>query len=207
VGDPTATAHSYTNYIKGSSDSLFKKHGLVEQYKGSFPAYPGNVYDYHHVNRAIGVPKDWNPALEEINADLGAVKQVNIILIATTQSSSEYGEALEQKWLGGKKNDVVAVVGVGSKKIKWAYVIAWTDAEIFKVKLRDALVEAGKLDKDKVMAALRLNVSKHYVRKPMKDFEYLRASVTPSFMQWLIAMLVGLVVCGGLGYVFWTHDI
>jgi len=207
IGEPTSTAHSYTNYIKGSSDSLFKKHGLVEQFKGAFPPYPGSIYDYHRLDRAIGVPKDWSLALSELNADLGAIKQVNIIFIATTQKDSMFGEALEQKWLGGKKNDVVAIVGTSGKTIKWAYVIAWTDKELFKVSLRDALMEVGELDKDKVMKAIRTNVSKHYVRKPMADFEYLRASITPSVLQWVIAMLIGLVISGILGFVFWKHDI
>lgn len=209
VGDPTAVTHSYTNYLKGASDTLFKRQGLIEKYKGKLPKYPMKVHDYHYVNRIVGFVPDkwgWNAALQELNADLGKKKQSNVIIV-TTKEEQPFALALEQHWLGGKKNDIVVVLGLENKtKIRWAHVLAWTDKSIVKIKLRDAMTEIGVMEKDKVFPAIKEIVAAHYVRKPMKDFEYLKSSITPSVTQWIVSMLIGLFVSIGLGFFFWKNE-
>lgn len=214
IGEPTAVAHSFTNYVKASPDTLFRHQGLTEKYKDMLPAYPGEVYDYYRINRlstlGISLPNadEWNKKLSELNADLGARKQVNMVVVVVKDQPMDYFEALEQAWIGGKKNDVVLLVDVDSAlNIQWVESMAWTDNKIFQVSLRDDVMATKVLDVDGVLSALRNNVDKNFVRKPMKDFEYLSSTVTPTFGQWLFAMIFGTALSIGLGLFFLNNDV
>lgn len=214
IGEPTARTHDYTNYIKAAPDTLFRHQGLVEKYKDQLLPYPQGIYDYWHLQRlvvlgSIKVNGDqWEADLMELNADLGAAKQVNVIVALVERMPGDYAQALDQHWLGGKKNDVVVLMSATpAGAIEWAHVMAWTDAEMFKVKLRDDLVAVGSLDRGAVMQAIRKNVGALYVRKPMKDFEYLEASITPTTTQWVVCITLGILLSVGLGVFMVYNDI
>jgi hypothetical protein len=213
VGEPASVDHSYKNYVKASPGTLFRHQGLTEKYAASLPNNPQNIYDYWHLNRLITVgasiddPKGWNSALEELNAELGAPKQANIIVVIVKDMPQDWYYALEQKWIGGKKNDVVLVVGVdGGLKPQWATVMAWTTNELFKVKLRDDVMNDPVLIRDAVIADLRTNVSQYFVRKPMAEFKYLEAEITPSTVEWVITLVIALLVSVGLTFFFELQD-
>ncbi len=203
IGEPTAVQHSFTNYIKASPDTLFRHQGLAEKYKGQLPTYPLGVYDYWKLDRLVQVgtslqdAPQWNKTLSEINADLGRGKQVNTIVVVTRDKPREYFHALEQEWIGGKKNDTVLVISISSDTIQWADVMAWTDKTLFKVKLRDAVLDVGTLDREKILGALRQNIHQYYVRKHMSDFEYLKSSIQPTTTQWVVSLIIGFLVCLG----------
>jgi hypothetical protein len=214
MGEPTSLTHSYVNYVKASPDSLFRHQGLKEKYASALPAYPGSVYDYYRLDRlvTVGVPVDdarkWNMELMRINADLGRPKQVNMIVVLVKNQPLDYYSALEESWIGAKKNDAVLVVSVDdTMKPQWAQVMAWTTNELFKVKLRDDIMSEQKLDRDAVMTALANNVRTTYQRKPMKDFEYLSSQITPTSTQWVVTLLIALLVAGVLVWVFQVHDV
>lgn len=215
IGEPTSTIHSYTNYVKASPDSLFRHQGLVEKFKDKLPQYPQSVYDYYRLDRLVvvgSVPnvdqKAFNLRLSEINADLGKKKQSNIVLVLVQGQPSEYFQALQQHWIGSKKNDIVLVAGLDGNKIQWAEVMAWTTDKMVEVTLRDSVMAIGSISNetlDKLMQAIATNVDVYYKRKPMKDFEYLAATVTPTFGQWLFSMIFGLIISIGLG-LFMYHN-
>ena len=213
VGEPVSVTHSYENYIKASPGSLFRHQGLTEKYAASLPENPQNIYDYWHLNRLVTVgvsvddPRAWNRALEELNAELGAPKQANIIVVLVKNQSLDWYSALEEKWIGGKKNDVVLVVSVDdAMKPQWASVMCWTTNEMFKVKLRDDVMNDPTLTRDAVIADLHDNVSKYFVRKPMADFQYLEAEITPSTTEWVITLIISLIVGVGLTIFFELND-
>ncbi len=210
-GDPTTVEHTYTNYLKGSPDTLFRHQGLVEKYKDRLPAYP-KVFDYYRIRRFIpnNVPvsddADWNASLDKLNANLGKAKQANIMVTLTTEPI-DYFSALEESWLGGKKNDVVLVIGVGADHtLKWASVMAWTSNETFKVRLRNDVMSLGQLDREAVIEKLGDDVATLYKRKPMADFAYLQSSITPSTTQWILSLIVGVLCGAGLSYFFYKKD-
>lgn len=213
IGEPTSTSHSFTNYIKASPDSLFRHKGLLDKYNPVLPPYPGDVYDYYRINRVVQVGGSlpevelWNKQLSEVNADLGGTKQVNIVLVFTWGQVDEFFYALQQKWLGGKKNDVIVVVGLRDTSIQWVNVLAWTIQQDFQVKLRDDLLSPGPLDKDVFLQLVRTNIVKYYRRKPMADFAYLQASITPTTNQWIISMILGIVVAIVLQVIVVTQDL
>jgi hypothetical protein len=113
----------------------------------------------------------------------------------TGVKDSMFAQAVEQHWLGGKKNDVIVITGLDGGRPIWAYVMAWTDNELFKIKLRDDILTLTDVEvqRDQFFNFVRANVEQYYVRKPMKDFAYLAASITPSWIELTIAMVVGMV--------------
>ncbi len=214
IGEPTASTHGFTNYVKASPGTLFRHQGLSEKYAASLPAYPQNVYDYYRIDRLVtaglSLPdaSDWNADLSRINAELGRPKQVNIIVVIAMNKPNDWYYALEESWIGGKKNDAVLVVSVDEQfKPQWASVMAWTTNETFKVKLRDDVMDEQIIDRQTLVRTLETNVSKHYVRKPMKDFEYLSSQIVPSTVEWIVTLIVSLLVSIALTIYMHVNDV
>jgi hypothetical protein len=211
IGEPFSLPHSYDNYVKGAPGTLLKRQGLVERYARALPEYPIHVFDYYRSNRLVLIngahvadPGQWNHDLSEINADLGARKQANMIVVLVKGLSQDYVYALEEKWILGKKNDVILVVGVDYVNTpQWAYVMAWTHQELIKVSLRDAIMDLPSIERESTLAIFRREVAQKFVREPMKDFEYLKASIVPTTTQWVVSLLIGLLVA--LGVAYWVH--
>ena len=214
IGEPTSGDHTYVNYVKAAPGTLFRRTGLKEKYAGTLPKEPQYIYDYYHLDRFISVgvnvpdTEAWNWDLSVINADLGAPKQANIILVLVKNQSQEWYYALEEKWIGGKKNDVVLVVSVDSDMTpQWATVMAWTTSDIFKVKLRDDVMQHGVLKRDTLMNDIRNNVSQYFKRKPMADFQYLESEIVPTTTEWVVTLIIALIVGIGLTWFFEVSDI
>lgn len=214
IGEPTSTTHSYTNYVKAAPNSLFRHQGLVEKFKDKMPEYPIRIYDYYRLNRVVNIgvalpdQAEWDKQLSELNSDLGHKKQVNVVLLIAKNLPADYYYAVEQQWIGGKKNDVIAVINIDdSGKISWTEIMAWTDNKLFQVTLRDQIMGIGTLDRAKIFAAIDASTQGLYIRKPMKDFEYLKSTVTPTTGQWIFAMILGLLTSVGLGIYFYKNDI
>lgn len=213
VGDPVSKTHNYKNYIKASPNSLFRHNESGDfKYKGTIPDYPDNIYDYYKIDRLVSsIPTNkalWNEGLSQVNSELGAKKQVNILVVLTHYPQDWYN-VLEASWIGGKKNDVVLVIGVdtATNKASWAQVMCWTTAKIFEVKLRDDILNLNTIEPKGVLNVLREDVDKYYIRKPMKDFEYLAATITPSTTQLVISILIGSIIAIMLTIFFNKEDI
>lgn len=213
IGEPFTRYHRYTNYIKASPDSLLRHQGLVEKYKQSIHSYP-RVYDYYRSNKLVTVKgnvedKDlWNKDLSELNKELGSKKEVNIIVVLAFNLPQEYFHALKQAWIGGKKNDNITVIGLDDDlNIQWTSIMSWSDKELYKVKLRDEIMSLNKLDRKEVLKLVRKHTLNGFVRKPMNDFKYLEASITPSMTQYLISVIIGVLCSLGLSYAFFREDI
>jgi len=214
IGEPVTITHGYTNYIKGASDTLFRHQGLEEKFKDALPGYPQHVYDYYRLDRLVTVGMSvpdgaqWNKDLSELNADLGHAKQVNAVVVLVKNQPDDYFYALEQHWIGGKKNDVVLVIDTDdSGKIQWTNTMAWTDNKIFQVALRDSITEIGTIDRVKIITAFKTNIAANFIRKPMKDFEYLSSTIKPTTGQWIFAMVFGLLMSIGMGIFLFKNDV
>jgi hypothetical protein len=218
VGEPTTYPHSFTNYIKGNPDSILRREGVSKKLLAVVPAYP-EVYDHYRAQRflAVGgaiVPDiaGLNRRLSEINADLGSVRQVNMTVIVVKTDDQMYLEAVRQAWLGGKKNDLIAVVGVrdapggGPQEIAWAGVVSWTKIEEIKLSIRDAIVDQKVFDGDKILSVVKTEVAGKFVRRHMADFEYLKSTMEPPASILWFLFIFGLVLSAGLTWYFWVYD-
>lgn len=209
VGEPTAVSHEFENYIKGAPNTLFKKQGLEKEFQGQMPNYP-RVYDYYHFNHVLGLRKpEWQKEMNDVNAELGALKEVNIMTVVTNNPSQKYGLALEQHWLGGKKNDVVVVIGINKQKeIMWSYVFGWAKNNILNIKMRDSVLDLKTLTNPQEYAkVVKENIKKYYQRKSMEEYAYLKNAITPTKTQWIVSMLIGFFVSVGLGVFFYKQDV
>jgi hypothetical protein len=211
LGDPTAIRHWFTNYIKANPWSLLNK--TKESSKYLIPEYPLRVYDYHYIDRLVHLDQfdastEWNYDLQVLNGSLGVEKKVNIIVVLTKESEA-FSYALQNAWLGGKKNDLIIVIGSKDfHKIDWVRVVSWSHSEIVKVEVRDGLLAIGTLDdREAIMKVLDDEVRSGFVHMNMEDYKYLLAGMEPSETAMWILMVVGILISTGLSWVFYTQDI
>lgn len=210
-GDPVSSTRSYTNYIKGAPDSLFHAYaGIAQQYQNVIPEYPLAIYDMYKLNHAVvignvPVPEidKWNYELAMMNGRVGPSKQVNILVVFTNVSNQKFLYALESAWLGGKKNDVIVVIGTSKyPTIDWVGVTSWTDKQLFKVQLRDEIFSQKQIDRTQLLAAIERTVLSSYNRKPMADFEYLKYEIEPPTWVLILSIVLGSVCAVALAFVF-----
>jgi hypothetical protein len=204
VGEPATVSHTYTNYLKADRESLFV-HKELEHFK--VPELP-EVYGYYRANPVLGdaaVPGEWQTALREINADLGASHQVDVKVLTTRVQDPTYAQAVEARWLYGPKNSVTIVLGIEGTKITWARVVTFSKVENLKVFLRDEL--QGKTFEDDVPLIIRRAVSQMFRRTAMSDYEYLARAAQPS-TGWLVFLYVlGTAISVGIAVYMHKHDV
>ena len=206
IGEPVSHLSSYQNYIKADPDSLFK-HESSNLDPNIFPAYPNKVYDYYVVDRLVSYKeigsKEWNKLLRELNADIGPTVKANFILVVTDKPSN-WSKSLQRFWEGGKKNDIILVVGSVGESISWSDVIGLSYPD-FKVKLRNRVNEYGKLDKN-LLPVIRETILRDFKRRPMSEFEYLKESYKPTLGEWLLGAFISLILSIGLGIFFHMNE-
>lgn len=201
VGEPTSIEHTYTNYLKAADETVLTKDVPVENF--TIPEYP-EVYDWYRVQRFIPVDlnvdfSEFDDRLDEINGELGAAKQVNIIVLVVNDSDQNYIEALRSEWLGGKKNDFIVLVGADQyPKITWASVLSWSDSEDAKVHTKNRIMALEEFDGDAILDIIEEEVSTRFVRKEMADFEYLKWRIEPSAGAKLFIAIFGVLASLGL---------
>lgn len=217
IGDPVADTRSYMNLIKAAPASLFNT--LAEKtLRQNFPqaniSYPSKVYDYHYVDRVLTQNVQienigqWNKELANSLRKLGPNREVNLIVVFTASVEPQFANALRSYWLGGKKNDVVVVLGTPNyPQIQWARVFSWSDEEVFKVQLRDAILDLKTAEPVSMFSLTSEFIDASFKRKDMKDFAYLEREIDPP--GWLIAALLGLgaALSLGLSAYFARHEV
>jgi hypothetical protein len=210
LGEPCAETHGYTNYIKAVPESLFRpsSESMRLQFAKMIPSYPQSFYGIWRLDRVIPVGvkvpnvADWNRKLADVLRELGPKKQANAIIVLVNTTNPDYAFALRDAWIGGKKNDIVVIIGVTQfpQKADWVRVLAMTDNEMFRVKLRDDLMALDTLTPDNVVNALRTDTLALFKRKPMKDFEYLDSEIDPPLWVNVTTAIVDLLAYVG----FWV---
>jgi hypothetical protein len=213
VGDPVAVTSDYENYIKAAPDTLFQRHGLVKKFTGQFPEYPLRIYDYHYMDRLVGnfSPSHalyWQKELNRLNSRLQK-RKANVVVVLLRGKPQEYAYALEQQWVGGKKNDVIVLINTNDsgKSISWTYIMSWTKKELFKIELRDHINAVGSVDLAHIFAIIERDTLASFEHRSMKDFEYLKSSIVPTAGQWTWSLVISIIVSIGLSVFFSQPDV
>ena len=213
IGEPSSSSHIYTNYIKASEGTLFKRQGLVDKYKQYIPKYPNTIYDYYRINRVVGINSpninynNFNILLSKLNSEIGQDKQVNVVVVFVNNLPQEFYYALEQAWIGGKKNDFIVVIGIEDTIIKWTTVMAWVDDEYVKIKTRDDIITLSNINNyNSIIDVIQNNIISFYKRKPMHDFAYLQSSIVPTTTELIVSLIINIIVSIGLGFLFLNND-
>lgn len=205
IGEPFSRENIHTNYVKAVPDSIFHASDkmIATQFASMIPAYPKQIYDYYRINRAltVGVPvpdlQQWSDDISRILKQLGPQKQANVIVVFVKTADTNYEYALRAAWLGAKKNDIVVIIGTTDyPKIDFVRILSWTDKEIFKVELRDAIQELETIDREKIIYAIFTYTLRDFKRKSMKDFEYLSNEIDPPNWVIVLVFIVMLVATG-----------
>ena len=140
---------------------------------------------------------------------LGPQARANFILVAVNTTDTRYAEDLRQHWLGGKKNDVILVLGVNDKVLNWARVVSWSENKMIHVDLRDKIMEAfeGKaLEVDGVLAIADKSIRKNFTRMDEEKYEYLKDSIEPPMWMVILSLVLGILASCGLTYFFHKNE-
>ena len=215
---PTSVAHSYINYVAAANENVIHtkvpksevlrliKEGKIRNY----PTLYRGTYGETELTRIIdttGKIKDYTNLLKELNklsVKVGKSKQANPIIYITNEDRG-FKDALSQAWNMGKKNDIILILGVNDKEvIKWSDVICFTDNTDFIVNMQNDFIDK-KVNK-KVIDILGKNIIKSYIRKPMKDFEYLKENITLEWYWQVLIFLGNLAINCFITYKFMTNS-
>ena len=191
VGDPASTTHSYTNYLLNAEHSILSPLliSASEEDLALIPAYPGHIYDYYRIDRVVTIGvnissaerKLWNSDISEIAKVVGPLKQANPIIVLTSHPK-DIRYAIERKWFGGKKNDVIVLVGLKGNTIDWVDVITFLSNkgnEFMTRQFKNQIMDIGTLDRTKVLAVTKGTILEKFDREPMENIEELKNSFDP----------------------------
>jgi hypothetical protein len=192
INEPASISHTYTNYVKASPQSLFNTKVDTDI---KTPDYP-EVYDDYHLDHVLGDPGDrdkWNNLISTGLMTRGAKKQVNLLIVFTKESKA-FSEALRSNWLGGKKNDVVVVIGSKTyPNIDWVDVFSWSQSDMVNVSIREDINQSKILNPDFTIPIIFSDIDKYYAREPMKDYKYLEDNNTPGAGFIIFAFLLNIL--------------
>ncbi len=207
IGEPTSVEHSFTNYIKGNPDSILRRQGLEGKWAGQLPEYP-RVYDHYRADKFIGGGKEANDLLAAMNGRLGKKKQVDVIVVVTRSGDREFKEALKEHWLGGKKNDLVVVIGVPQPPaIAWADVVTWSRSDEMGIQIRDRLQALPAFDVPQILGVIESEVDKGFVRRRWSDFDYLKSTIEVTDTVRTVLFVVGILASLIMTFVSYKYDI
>lgn len=208
IGEACVKTHNYTNYIKAVPQSLFhfEVKEIEKQFAGQVPQYPIELHSRWKIDRVLQVGmtvphlNEWNAKLADSLKDLGALKQVNAVIVLTNIADQNYGYALQSAWLNGKKNDVILIIGAPEfpNKAAWVRVLSFAKDEIFTVHLEDSVRTLEQLTPDLVIRSLTDSINEYYHRKPMAEFAYLDEENYPP--NWLLAVTILFVIAAYVAF-------
>lgn len=214
TGDACSRSVPFTNYVKAVPESLFHANPVVlEKFRDMIPEYPGKIYDHYKINRVVSVGVSlpdmaaWNQDLSLVMRKLGPQRQANVVIVFVNTDDAKYAHALESRWIGGKKNDAILVVGTKKyPEIDWVHVMGWSKNQLFNVALRDEVLAMKNIDRAQIMQAVEKHVSTTFQRRHMSEFEYLRDEIEPPFWAVVMIGILGVLLSLGTSYYFYRHD-
>lgn len=209
IGEPASLPHSYTNYLKADPDSLFVKEA-PEHLLAQVPDFPGISGKYHSqksITYGVRVPRWWEEGLDELNADLGSKKQIDLTVVFTKSKDPDFAYALERKWLYGPKNAFIIVIGApDGETIAWARSVTISKVEPLKIEIREHF-EGEKIDDKSHLKFLREVVERDFHRLSMSEFEYLAASAEPKGVALFLLYLLNLIISSTLAFIMHKNDV
>lgn len=209
VGEPCSKSEYFKNYVKGSPSSLFNTGKYVTKPSLPVPNYP-NIHNIYKVNNLINVGTSIKTdVLEEKLSHklkvLGAKKQANVILILANTQDANYKYAVEKAWLGGKKNDIVVIVGTtDSKNVLWADGFTFGLSQGNHLMLTQMLdnLRGKSLESTDIVEVIASSIESGFKRKQMEDFKYLAREIEPSTSLLIFVFILQLI--SNIGITIWS---
>jgi hypothetical protein len=134
-----------------------------------------------------------NERLRFHNSMLGSKKQLRMWILCTDSPDPQTGQLQEAYWVGGNKNEVVAVLGQG-----WVHVFSWTDNKTPIIETRDFLKSQGREGLLQSVDFMSEKLDQQFQRKHFAEFSYL--TIEPPTWAIVVTYVVTLLVNCGLSY-------
>ena len=204
---PAAITKTRSNKVKASPSSF------------SFPPIPegAKLFEYPSCldtwssDRLLGDAgaKINTLAFDQLNAQLGPMKQVNIIVVGFINADAKMGKLQEAKWVGGKKNDVVICYGYAPLEgnvptVCWAYCFSWCKNDQMKRNI-EALFLNEPID-DTILPKLEKEIVGGYQKRDWSEFDKLTVKPRPIHYKILIGVMLlvqgiifGISLCNNYG--------
>lgn len=174
---PTAQKHEYVNFPKGSKQTILKRgcKSSAEKHAALMRPYPevtGGPFGPIEINRVVdanvNAPDKWKKTvdrrLDVILAELGPAREVDVIVYLAGTSDPKFVLGLEEHWVGGKKNNVIVVIGAPEwPKIEWVGIFDWCENSQFRTELHDNIEDLETL---KGNARAFVDLIEQQIRKP-----------------------------------------
>lgn len=206
IGEHCAKRNNYVNYVKASPDSLFnfvQHKTALEKFKNNVRQYNQNVYGLYKYNHvwASHIPlqeqENWKNAIADYLKHVGNDLQMNIQLIITPIEDPTYRYAVESVWNGGKKNDLVILVGSKNyPNIDWVDSFTFANSksnEKVVAQLNSELRELKQFTIKNAMPVIKKITQANFKRVQMKEFNYLMEDVDPP--TWAMVLIILLQIC------------
>jgi hypothetical protein len=200
---PYTSAHIYENRVK-CSRSVFNFAEVDTEDVNAYGLYsypPANGFWYDPI--LGGGDPVASRRLQIYNAQLGAWKQVHMMILVYKDQPVKAAIYQEGYWKGGNKNEFILCIGVRDNKIAWAKVISWTEEDMLKVGVEKAVVSMP-LDLSAISDYMAKEVKNKFVRKQFKDFSYI--TVEPTLTAIWIAFAITLLTTVGLSVFVVRND-
>lgn len=195
VGEPVAKAHTYKNLWKAAETNVVNTQSTASKYP--MPQYPLQIYDLHRLNRAVlaQVPvknsSEWADEISKVLRTLGPKRQVNLVVVLTGYPE-DYARQLKNHLLGGKKNDVIVVLGTTGETVDWVSTISWSNSGTLPVDMRETLINRPLVASELVPLMGKV-IDDSFVRRQMADFEYLWYEIPLSTTAIILLLIFGAV--------------
>jgi hypothetical protein len=222
---PTAVEHYFVNWVKATKKASAESKALMETFRPLLLPYPkleASPYGPIQLSRVLQAGttispvliKDIDEGLDRLLSVIGSKKEINIFVYLVGTGRAEFGDALKEAWVNGKKNDVVLIIGLNNTKIEWTRVLAWVNAPSsggadFKARLANRIKDLGSMDIDGETLVREINEQVMlpfekggYKRKSMADFDHLAGDVSVPWWANILVVLASAAVMLATGYAF-----
>jgi len=200
---PATCRKAFENKVK-AAPSLFS-FPEVPKYVHVFN-YPDN-FNWRQSDRLLGTARQKFDILkfDQLNADLGPQKHVNMIIVGfPSNSSNQDAEWQRAKWAGGKKNDLVVCYGGDNNgKAGWCTVFGWTEEELVKRNLETMFIT--RILGNDLFPDIKKEVVSHYIIKDWTKFDYL--SIEPPTWAYWVYILIVTIIEGGIIFITFNNDL
>lgn len=204
VGEPAAMSKSYVNYVKAMPTSLFNNQSFKHhKYDKMIPEYPDKIHEKYKINRVVKIgdvkvnTSDWDSKLSVALKDWGFKRKSNVVIVLTNEAV-DFATALNNKWLNGRQNDVVIVLGLenNSSKLSWVKTLGWVSSERFKLEIADEILKIKEnLTIDEILKVLDNKMPSFVERNIEEEFDYLKDMIQPHPIWLIYTILITLAAC------------
>lgn len=212
---PCSYMVTYINYVK-ATESIYKMKGQKPYVVSAYPEIQSTPYGKIGVTRVLGDnPPNlrWavlvDSLLDQELTWLGPKRQCNILIYLTKHPQEFYG-SIKEKWINGKKNDIVIIIGGEIQHPDWVRIMDWSETANFDINLRDnimnnpAIVDPFKFVK--IITSTIDSPTCGFTRRPMEEMRYLLSEIHLQWWAWALVLLFLMIIISPLVMYMFTNE-